>query len=123
MRIVARGMCAGIASRHGIGYLVATTKYFGANTPLFDGPLRPLGSGVWHLRAHSGGEQVEPEVIRVVKALKNVTTAELARRAGVEHTTAWRWETGKPNVSAETSEKLQRALLAGVRDVPARKSA
>ncbi len=58
---------------------------------------------------------MEPEVIRVVKALKNVTTAELARRAGVEHTTAWRWETGKPNVSAETAERLQRALLAGTR--------
>lgn len=58
--------------------------------------------------------------IKVVKAVHGITTSELARRAGVEHTTAWRWCTGKPNVSPETAEKLERALLAGVRDVPAR---
>ncbi len=49
--------------------------------------------------------------IRVNKALANVTTAELARRAGVSRQVVWRWENGLPKVSPETAEKLTRALL------------
>ncbi len=56
--------------------------------------------------------------IRVAKAVQNLSTSELARRAGVERTTAWRWETGKPHVSPEASVKLMRALLAGGPDDP-----
>lgn len=55
---------------------------------------------------------MDTTTIRVLKAVNNIGTAELARRAGVQRMTAWRWETGQPNVSAETSEKLMRALLA-----------
>ncbi len=57
--------------------------------------------------------------IKVHQAMHQITNAELARRAQVNPVTVWRWQRGKPGVSVETSEKLTRALLAGVRDVPA----
>ncbi len=58
---------------------------------------------------------MDTQTIRVVKALHGVSTAELAKRAGIRRETVWRWETNQPGVSTETSEKLLRALLAGTR--------
>ncbi len=62
--------------------------------------------------------------IRLNKAYTGLTTSELAKRAGVRRETVWRWETGQPNVSPETAEKLMRALLENrSQAAPAEKSA
>ncbi len=63
--------------------------------------------------------------IRINKAYKALTTSELAKRAGCDRGTAWRWETGRLKVSPEMAERLTRVLIepAGVQDVPAQKSA
>ncbi len=63
--------------------------------------------------------------IRVVKAVQGISTGDLARRAGVDRATAWRWETGRPNVSQAMARRLQDALLEGNRAqaAPAEKTA
>ncbi len=50
--------------------------------------------------------------IKVSKLLNGVTTSELAKRAGVNPITVWRWENGRQYVSPETASKLAAALLA-----------
>ncbi len=50
--------------------------------------------------------------IKVSKFMNGITTAELARRAGVNPITVWRWETGRRYVAPETASKLASALLA-----------
>ena len=50
--------------------------------------------------------------IKVSKVMNGITTAELARRAGVNPITVWRWETGRQHVAPETASKLASALLA-----------
>lgn len=79
----------------------------------------PDDAALWYSGSFAfstGGGTVDTLTIRVVKAVQGITTAELAKRAGVRRETAWRWCTGQPNVSSETSERLTRALLAGTRD-------
>ncbi len=58
--------------------------------------------------------------IKVHQAMHQITNAELARRAQVNPATVWRWQRGKPGVSPETADKLQRAMLAGGQDAPVR---
>ncbi len=86
----------------------------------------PDDTALWYSGSFAfsvGGGTVDTITIKVHQAMHRITNAELARRAQVNPVTVWRWQTGKPGVSAETAEKLQRALLAGVRDVPARNDA
>lgn len=49
--------------------------------------------------------------IRVQKALQNVSTEELARRAGVSRFRTWRWQSGRPHVAPKTARKLENALF------------
>ena len=51
--------------------------------------------------------------IRVMKSLHNIGTDELAARAGVSRFQVWRWEYGRPGVSAKTVRKLEHALFNG----------
>ncbi len=51
--------------------------------------------------------------IRVLRAVRGISTADLAQRAGVSRCTAYRWETQSRAVSPETAQKLQTALLEG----------
>ncbi len=51
--------------------------------------------------------------IRVLRAVRGITTADLAQRAGVCRASAYRWETQSRAVSPETARKLQTALLEG----------
>ncbi len=66
---------------------------------------------------------MDATTIRVTKALRRIGTVELARRAGVDRSTAWRWENGRPHVSQETAARLTKALFEpnGVQDVSAQK--
>ncbi len=68
---------------------------------------------------------MDATTIRVQKALQDIGTVELARRAGVSRFTAWRWQAGKDNVSPAAASRLQAALFegAGTQAVPAKKSA
>ncbi len=62
--------------------------------------------------------------IKVSKVINGITTAELARRAGVNPITVWRWTAGRPGVSPETARKLEQALFSnGTADAPRQKSA
>jgi len=54
---------------------------------------------------------MDPVTIRVQKALQDVGTEELGRRAGVSRFTTWRWQTGRPHVAPETARKLELALF------------
>lgn len=68
----------------------------------------------------NGGRGMRTKTIRVILAMEEIGTPELARRAGVNRVTAWRWVAGHPDVSRETAERLTRALLgpAGIGDDP-----
>ncbi len=58
---------------------------------------------------------MDTQTIRVVKAMQGVSTGDLAKRAGVRRETVWRWETGQPNVSPQTAERLLHALMDPIR--------
>lgn len=67
---------------------------------------------------------MDANAVRVLLALQDRGTGDLARQAGVARKTAWRWETGR-TVAPETAERLMRALVepAGAQAVPAQKTA
>ncbi len=54
---------------------------------------------------------MDPTTVNVIKAMRGITTEELARRAGVDRATVWRLESGRTRVSDETALRVYRALL------------
>ncbi len=56
---------------------------------------------------------MDTTTIRVLRAVRGISTADLAQRAGVHRATAYRWETHSKSVSPETAERLMKALLEG----------
>jgi DNA-binding transcriptional regulator YdaS (Cro superfamily) len=51
--------------------------------------------------------------IRVAMAYQDLSTDELAARAGISRFQVWRWRTGRPQVAPATAARIERALLSG----------
>ncbi len=56
---------------------------------------------------------MDTTTIRVLRAVRGISTTDVARLAGVSRCTAYRWETHSKSVSPETAERLTKALLEG----------
>jgi DNA-binding transcriptional regulator YdaS (Cro superfamily) len=51
--------------------------------------------------------------IRVAMAYQDLSTDELAERAGISRFQVWRWRTGRPGIAPATATRIERALLSG----------